>query len=73
MSGKTSPEPACTWRGSRKRIRPGLLHFFIFDDQTAHMKHGESDAVKKFEAVYSPELVGGPVVFTDYELVAANE
>jgi hypothetical protein len=27
---------------------------------------------KLFEAVYSPELVGGNVVFTDYELIAGK-
>jgi hypothetical protein len=28
--------------------------------------------VRQFEAVYGPELVGGPVVFTDYLLIATN-
>jgi hypothetical protein len=28
--------------------------------------------VKRFESVYSPELVGGDVVFTDYELIAGK-
>jgi hypothetical protein len=36
------------------------------------MAHGTSDAVRYFEAVYGPELVNGPVVFTDYVLIAAN-
>jgi hypothetical protein len=27
---------------------------------------------KKFESVYSPELVGAPVVFTDFEMVAGK-
>jgi quinol monooxygenase YgiN len=49
-----------------------FVHLFIFDNQAAHETHGSSAAVRKFEAVYSPELVGGPVVFTDYELVATN-
>ncbi len=31
-----------------------------------------SDAVARFESIYSPELVGGDVIFTDYEFVAAN-
>ena len=31
-----------------------------------------SAAVHKFESVYSPELVGGDVKFTDYNIVAAK-
>jgi quinol monooxygenase YgiN len=49
-----------------------FVHFFIFEDEAAHKAHGESAAVKRFESVYSPELVGGPVDFTDYNLVASN-
>ena len=49
-----------------------FLHLFIFEDAAAQARHGESDAVKRFESVYSPELVGGEVVFTDYELVAGK-
>jgi quinol monooxygenase YgiN len=49
-----------------------FVHLFIFDDEAAHRAHGGSDAVARFEAVYTPELVAGPVRFTDYELVAAN-
>jgi quinol monooxygenase YgiN len=49
-----------------------FVHFFIFDNEAAHRAHGESAAVKRFESVYSPELVGGDVVFTDYEMVATN-
>jgi quinol monooxygenase YgiN len=49
-----------------------FLHLFIFEDEAAHEAHGSSDAVRRFESVYSPELVGGPVVFTDYRLAAAN-
>jgi hypothetical protein len=29
--------------------------------------------VRAFEAVYRPELVSGPVVFTDYVLIATTE
>ncbi len=49
-----------------------FVHLFIFEDDEAHLTHGHSDAVKAFEAVYRPELVGGPVVFTDYVQVATN-
>jgi predicted ester cyclase/quinol monooxygenase YgiN len=50
-----------------------FVHFFIFDDEAAHRVHGGSEAVKHFEDAYGPELDGGPVVFTDYHLVATNQ
>jgi quinol monooxygenase YgiN len=49
-----------------------FVHFFIFENEAAHTAHANSAAVKKFEAAYRPELAGGDVVFTDYELVAAK-
>lgn len=49
-----------------------FLHFFIFRDAAAQTRHGQSEAVNRFESVYSPELVGGDVVFTDYEMVAGK-
>jgi quinol monooxygenase YgiN len=49
-----------------------FVHFFIFEDEAALKAHSGSDAVKRFEAAYRPELDGGEVVFTDYELVAAK-
>jgi len=49
-----------------------FLHSFIFEDVAAQTRHGQSEAVHRFEAVYSPELVGGDVVFTDYEMVAGK-
>jgi quinol monooxygenase YgiN len=49
-----------------------FVHLFTFEDEEAHQRHGQSAAVKQFESVYQPELVGGPVVFTDYQLVATN-
>jgi quinol monooxygenase YgiN len=49
-----------------------FVHLFIFENEAAHEAHGQSSAVKAFEAVYSPELVGGPVTFTDYLEVASN-
>jgi quinol monooxygenase YgiN len=50
-----------------------FLHLFIFRDAAAQTIHSESAAVKRFEAIYSPELVGGDVVFTDFDLVATNQ
>lgn len=49
-----------------------FLHLFRFKHQAAQQKHGQSAAVQKFESVYSPELVSGAVVFTDYEMVAGK-
>ena len=49
-----------------------FVHLFEFADEAAHQAHGSSAAVRQFEAVYGPELVGGPVVFTDYVLIATN-
>jgi quinol monooxygenase YgiN len=50
-----------------------FVHLFIFRDSGAMTVHSESEAVKRFEAIYSPELVGGPVVFTDFDQVATNQ
>ena len=49
-----------------------FLHLFRFKDNAASRLHGESQAVKNFEAVYRPELVEGDVVFTGYEMVAGK-
>ena len=49
-----------------------FLHLFIFADEAAQTLHGQSEAVKRFESVYSPELVGREVVFTDYELISGR-
>jgi quinol monooxygenase YgiN len=49
-----------------------FVHLFEFADEEAHRLHGSSEAVRTFEAVYRPELVAGPVVFTDYVQIATN-
>ena len=49
-----------------------FVHLFEFADEAAHQAHGSSDAARRFEAVYGPELVDGPVVFTDYLQIATN-
>jgi quinol monooxygenase YgiN len=49
-----------------------FVHLFIFEDEAAQKAHSESAAVSRFEEIYRPELVGGDVVFTDFDLVAAN-
>ena len=58
------------WQQQEEQTK--IVHFFIFEDEAAHEAHGKSAAVKRFEAIYGPELVGGPVKFTDYNLVASN-
>jgi hypothetical protein len=57
----------------RKTTRLVFVHFFIFEDAAAHNVHSKSEAAKHFESIYRPELVGGDVVFTDYDLVATNQ
>ena len=49
-----------------------FIHLFIFEDAAAQTIHSESEAVKRFESIYSPELVGGEVVFTDFNQLATN-
>jgi len=49
-----------------------FLHLFIFADEAAQERHGQSEAVKRFESVYTPELVGKEVIFTDYELISGK-
>jgi quinol monooxygenase YgiN len=49
-----------------------FVHFFIFEDDAAHVAHASSAEVKRFEAAYGPELVEGNVAFTDYAVVAAK-
>jgi quinol monooxygenase YgiN len=49
-----------------------FVHLFIFEDEAAQAAHSESAAVERFESIYGPELVGGPVVFTDHLQVATN-
>jgi quinol monooxygenase YgiN len=50
-----------------------FVHFFIFEDDAAQAAHATSEAVKRFEAAYGPELSEGEVVFTDYEVIATNQ
>ena len=58
------------WQGKDDPTR--FVHLFIFADEAAHQTHSNSEAVRRFESVYGPELVGGPVIFTDYIQVASN-
>jgi hypothetical protein len=62
----------CTLRGNKKMIRLVFCTFSIFKDAAAQTLHGQSEAVRRFESIYSPELVGGEVIFIDYEMIAGK-
>jgi quinol monooxygenase YgiN len=70
----TAHEPAtkmyAAWQ--QKDDPTTFIHLFEFADEGAQDAHGRSDAVRRFESVYTPELTAGPVVFTDYVMIASN-
>jgi quinol monooxygenase YgiN len=43
------------------------VHIFKFADDAAQEVHSQSDHVKRFEPVYSPESVSKGVEFVDYD------
>jgi quinol monooxygenase YgiN len=49
-----------------------FVHIFKFADEAAQQIHSESEQVRRFEAVYSPELVSQGVDFVDYDWVAGK-
>ena len=59
-------------KGQQETDPTKFAHLFIFENEAAQEAHSRSEAVGRFESVYSPELVSGPVVFTDFSLVADN-
>ena len=46
-----------------------FVHVFIFADEAAQTIHSQSEQVKQFESVYTPELVSQGVEFVDYDMV----
>src|SRR5258708_20295320 len=60
-----------SWQQKDDKTR--FVHFFIFENEEAQTIHSKSQVVKRFESIYSPELVDGDVIFIDYDLVAAND
>jgi quinol monooxygenase YgiN len=58
------------WQQKKDPTR--FAHLFIFENEAAHKAHGASAAVKRFEALYRPELVSKGVDFVDYEPIASN-
>jgi quinol monooxygenase YgiN len=70
---KTSEPGSLMYLAWQQKTDPTkFVHLFIFEDKAAQARHGKSEAVKRFESAYSPELVGGEVVFTDYEMIAGK-
>ena len=67
-SGEPGTRMYLAWQQKDDPTR--FVHFFIFDDEAANQLHGRSEAVKRFEEAYGPELDGGAVEFVDYELIA---
>jgi quinol monooxygenase YgiN len=49
-----------------------FLNVFIFEDEAAEERHGNSEAVKRFTDALYPQCVE-PVKFTSYRLVASTE
>lgn len=47
-----------------------FLHLFIFRNEAARRRHGQSDAVKRFEAEYGPVMTSREVTFTEYNGVS---
>ena len=58
------------WQQSDDPTR--FLHLVIFENTAAQTRHGQSEAVRRFESIYRPEMVGEEVVFTDYEMIAGK-
>lgn len=70
QSSEPGTEMYLAWQQKDDPTR--FIHLFRFKDAEAQSRHGESEAVRNFESVYSPELVEGEVIFTDYEMVAGK-
>ena len=48
-----------------------FLHVFVFEDEAAHDRHSNSEAVHRFSSILYPECLA-PVKFTEYALIASN-
>ncbi len=49
-----------------------FMHLAVFDDETALEIHHASKALRRFEKLCAPYIVGGPVFFTEYDEVAGK-
>ena len=49
-----------------------FVHIFKFADEAAMDVHSRSEQVKRFEAVYTPELVSNGVEFVNYNWLAGK-
>ena len=58
------------WQGQDDPTR--FTHIFVFANEAAQTIHSQSEAVKRFESIYTPELVSEGVDFVDYDWVAGK-
>jgi len=49
-----------------------FVHIFKFADLAAQDAHSQSEQVRTFESVYTPELLSKRVEFVDYDWVAGK-
>jgi quinol monooxygenase YgiN len=49
-----------------------FMHLAVFDDETALEIHHASKALRRFEKLRDPHIVGGPAFFTEYDEVAGK-
>jgi quinol monooxygenase YgiN len=61
------------WAWQQQDDPTRFVHIFEFADEAAHERHGQSEAVRRFEAVYTPELVSQGVEFVDYNWIAGKQ
>ena len=57
------------WQQADRPTR--FVHIFVWRDEAANRKHGESAAVKKFAGILYPNCLA-PVEFVEYRQVDAN-
>ena len=57
------------WQEAKHPTR--FVHIFVWKNEEANRKHGESAAVKKFAGILYPNCLA-PVEFTEYRQVDAN-
>jgi quinol monooxygenase YgiN len=70
---ENEPETLMYIAWQEKDDQTSFIHFFIFKNKEAQEIHGKSPAVKKFESIYTPELLNKGVKFTDYTMISTKQ